>query len=287
MKLDGQRVLLTGASGGIGVELAARLLDAGARVTLVGRDEARLTAVAAKLPGARTRTELLVADLQQPNAPERLAQHALAIDRVDLLVHCAGISAFENFAATEPATIDALWRTNVIAPMRLTRALLPAMLRQGQGRIVAVGSIFGSIAFPYFATYSATKFALRGFCEALRREIAGSGVGVTYVAPRYTKTALNDGPVASMAEAVKMAQDDPADVARWIVRTLERDRDEAFFGWPERLFVRINQLLPRLVDGSLIAQRDRMKPFLPDPRSAPAPAVTRTDAGVSQGGTTR
>ena len=133
--------------------------------------------------------------------------------------------------------------------------------RRGRGQIVNVGSIFGSIGFPCFASYSASKFALRGFSEALRRELAGTGVGVTYVAPRFTKTAFNRNVVARMANALKMNQDEPESVAASVIATIERNDRERYLGWPEKLFVRINSILPRLVDPSLIRQVDLMRPF--------------------------
>lgn len=275
MNLEHKRVLLTGASGGIGSAVAAALLARGARLMVTGRSLQTLDALRARLGAAPGRVETLVSDLSADGGPERLAQQALAVGPVDLVIHCAGVSSFESFAQADVAALEAMWRTNVLAPMRLTRALLPSMLREGHGRVVAVGSVFGSIGFPYFAGYSASKFALRGFCEALRRELSDSGVGVSYLAPRYTQTALNAGPVEAMARALNMAQDAPHEVAAWIVRSIERDRDEACYGWPERFFVRVNQLLPRLVDGSLRRQRQQMQPFVPVPavRGTPLMAV--------------
>ena len=157
--------------------------------------------------------------------------------------------------------MERILKINAIAPMQLTRAVLPDMLERGSGRIVNVGSTFGSIGFACFASYSASKFALRGFSEALRREIAGSGVDVTYVAPRAVKTALNSAAVHHMADAVKMNMDPPLWVARQIVRAIEKDKKEVYLGFPESLFVRINNLLPRLVDAATRKQNRIMRRF--------------------------
>jgi len=138
--------------------------------------------------------------------------------------------------------------------MQLVRALLPGMLARGHGRIVNVGSMFGSIGFPLFAAYSASKFALRGFSQALRRELAGSGVGVTYVSPRAVKTALNPPVVHEMAARGMMHMDEPLPVARAIVRAIERERSEAYLGFPESLFARVNGCAPILVDRALSKQ---------------------------------
>lgn len=152
-------------------------------------------------------------------------------------------------------------RLNLVVPMLLARIILPGLVAAGTGRIVNVGSTFGSIAFPWFAVYSASKFGLRGFSQALRRELAGSGVGVTYVAPRAARTRLNTGAVYRMAEAVKMRLDEPRWVAGRVVEAIERERDEVYLGWPESLFVRVNALLPGLVDRALRRQTRQMEPF--------------------------
>ena len=116
-----------------------------------------------------------------------------------------------------------------------------------------VGSIFGSIAFAYFASYSTSKFAIRGYSEALRRELAGTGIGVSYVAPRATRTRLANL-FGSFAEEVGMHMDEPELVARKIVRALRAEARERYLGFPECLFVRVNALLPRLVDKALHRQ---------------------------------
>ena len=168
---------------------------------------------------------------------------------------------FNPFEAEDPQATERMFQVNVVAPMLLTRVLLPRLLAQGAGRIVNVGSTFGSIAFPYFASYSASKFALRGFSEALRRELEGTGVGVTYIAPRATRTAFNTGPVNRMNEALKISMDSPERVALEIVRALRNDQKDVYLGWPEALFVRINAVWPRLVDGSLRKQNREMRKY--------------------------
>lgn len=138
--------------------------------------------------------------------------------------------------------------------MQLARAVLPQMIAQGGGRIVNVGSMFGSIGFPGFAVYSASKFALRGFSQAMRRELAGTGVGVTYISPRAVKTPLNPEVVNLMAERGMMRMDDAQWVAAEIVRAIEKERNEAYFGFPEKLFARINAVLPGVVDQGIAKQ---------------------------------
>jgi len=262
MQIHNARIVLTGASGGIGAALAAELAKRGARLGLVGRDLVKLNALAQPLASQGIEVERITTDLTQAEGSAVVrARMQARFGGVDIVINNAGITDFTQFSQADPQRIEQVLRTNVLAPMQLSRAVLPDMLAQGRGQIVNVGSIFGSIAFACFASYSASKFALRGFSEALRRELAGSGVGVTYVAPRAVRTPLNTAAVQRMAERVKMAMDEPEQVAKQIVRAIEQDRKDVYLGFPESLFVRINSLWPRLVDAALGKQNKIMREF--------------------------
>lgn len=252
MNLQNARILLTGAAGGIGRAIAVELARAGARLLLIDRNVEALQAQAVELRALGATVWVVPADLTR--APDRLdvvENVTRLLGGVDVLINNAGLLNFTPFEVEDPGAIERLLQVNVMAPIALTRALLPLLLAQGSGRIVNVGSIFGSIGFPYFASYSASKFALRGFSEALRRELDGTGVGVTYVAPRATRTALNTSAVNRMNQDLKVAMDDPAAVAAAIADAIGRDRKDVYLGWPETLFVRLNNLFPRLIDGAL------------------------------------
>lgn len=262
MKISDSTILITGASGGIGGAIARQLAQRGATLILINRDSDKLAAFAAELRASGGKVIPLAGDLATPGEPARLVQAALdQAGTVDILVNCAGVQNFGFFAEESAADTATLFNINTIAPIALTNALLPHLLKKGKGQIVNLGSIFGSIGFPCFASYSASKFALRGFSEALRRELAGSGIGVTYVAPRFTRTAFNRNAVTRMANALKMNQDEPESVAASVIAAIEHNDRERYLGWPEKLFVRINSILPRLVDPSLIKQAGLMRPF--------------------------
>ncbi len=261
MRLDGKRVLLTGASGGIGREVAMALAKEGARLALVALPEPALEETAAAARAAGAEAVAVGADFSDAAGVAAAADRAVAaLGGLDVLVNCAGRNAFVPFAAENPASIEATLRVNLLAPMLLTRRVLARLVAQGGGRIVNVGSTFGSIGFPFFATYSGTKFGIRGFSEALRRELRGTGVGVTYVAPRATRTPMNDS-FSAAAEAMRMKMDEPAKVAALIVRAIAKERRHRFIGFPEKLFVRINSLLPGFVDRALAKQTRIMRPF--------------------------
>ncbi len=143
--------------------------------------------------------------------------------------------------------------------MLLVRALLATLSKRPQAAIVNVGSVFGAIGYPGNAAYSAAKFGLRGFSEALRRELSGSTVRVLHVAPRTTRTAINSRAVEALNLELGVAIDSPETVAAWIRERLDRELADGTLGWPERLFVKLNALLPRLVDGALRKQMPAIK----------------------------
>lgn len=262
MELRSRRCLLVGASGGIGAEIAHALAARGMNLVLSGRNAETLHALAGQLATHGVRVDIAVGDLQRPGEAQQIVARALETrPELDLLINAAGQSHFGAFEQTAPEALERLLRTNLLGPMLIAQAALPALRRAPQGMVVNVGSIFGSIGFPCFAAYSATKFALRGWSEALRREIADSRVGVLYFAPRYTRTALNHGAVERMAQAVGMRQDTPQAVASALVGDIERDLRERYLGWPEKFFVRLNALWPRLVDRPLSRQAGQMRPF--------------------------
>lgn len=251
MKLQDTRVLLTGATGGIGRALAGQLAQRGARMVLVGRDREQLAPLAARL-GAET----LLFDLAATDGYAGLAGSAIRrLGGIDLLVNAAGVSHFGALYENDPSTIQRLVTINLIAPMSLCAAVIPHM-RSG-ARIVNVGSVFGAIGFPYFTAYSATKFGLRGFSEALRRELGDRGIGVTYVAPRATRTPMNSAAVHRYAQAAHMVFDDADVVATNIVKAIEADIAERTFGNAEPLYARLNALWPRLFD-RLLRKNERL-----------------------------
>ena len=255
MKAAQMRALITGASGGIGRALATELHGRGASVLLVGRDVQTLASAAQELGGRSVRIDWCAADLATGEGRARVVEAASRWGGgINVLVNNAGLGEFGMLDELDDAAIERLFAINAIAPMQLTRALLPQLRAQPAGAILNIGSVFGSLGYPGFAAYSATKFALRGFTEALRRELADSKISVHYFAPRATRTGMNTSAVDRMNAELKVAMDPPAQVAAAACSMLEAGKTSAVFGWPERLFVRINALLPGVVDGSLRKQ---------------------------------
>jgi short-subunit dehydrogenase len=247
------RAVITGATGGIGRALASALRKQGAAVLLTGRDETVLAALVSGLGGPSDRVQGSAADLTT-NAGRQRVVAAAASWRANVLVNNAGLGDFGLLDQQTDATLERLVAMNVLAPMQLTRDLLPHLRRQAESIVLNVGSVFGSLGYPGFSAYSASKFALRGFSEALRRELANTNVRVLYLAPRATRTGMNASHVEAMNAELGVAMDSPETVAAAACGMLARGARHAVVGWPEKLFVRINAVLPAVVDGSVRRQ---------------------------------
>ncbi len=244
--LAGEAALVTGASSGIGAATARELARRGARVALAARRAEELEAVAAAIRDAGGEARSFVVDMALPEQVERLAREVLeAFGRVDVLVNNAGIGAGPLIQSTDEE-ITRIVDVNLLGPMLLTRALLPAMLERRHGRIISVASVAGHIATN--ALYSATKFGLRGFSLSLNRELRGSGVAVSVVSPGFIRT--------SMTTARRAAMPGPEVVARAIAGLAERPRREVIVPRIYRGAVWAERLLPGLADRALSGRRE-------------------------------
>ena len=252
MKAAQARVLLTGASGGIGQAMAQALRQAGAAVMGVGRGAA---------PAAPADMAWVRADLTSAEGRAGVAAAAAAW-RANVVVHAAGVPGFGALASATPQQMASVLQANLLAPMALTQVLLPQLLRQPRAQLVFVGSALGRIGLPGFSVYGASKAGLHGFAEALRRELAGSPVRVQILAPRSTRTGFNDDAVEAYNRATGTAMDRPDAVAAALLALIESEAAERFIGWPERLAVRLNGLLGALLDGGFVRHR-RSLPHTP------------------------
>ena len=255
MRIDAMRVLLTGATGGIGRVIARRLLEEGAHVLLVARDEAALGALVRSFAFASDRVGFHSADITQPAARTALCDVARQWHGgVNVLINNAGTNPFSMYEDLTAEQIDHCLAVNVQAPMHLCRDLLPWLKARESAAIVNIGSVFGAIGYPGNVAYSATKFAIRGFSEALRRELADSPVMVKYLAPRATRTAMNSAAVEEMNSRLKVTMDPPERVARELIALFKRRQYSAVVGWPEKIFVKVNAVLPGIVDRAVRGQ---------------------------------
>ncbi len=241
-------VLITGAGSGIGRALALQAATLGFDLILSGRTKSTLDETAGMIKNVAIK--VIPADV---TSPQGRADIVSAVGgKLDILINNAGTLSVGKIADITDVQINQMVATNFTAPMALTRDLLPA-LTLAKGRIVNIGSVFGDIAYPFFATYSATKFGLRGYSDALRRELSGKGVGVTYIAPRATSSAVQTK-FASLIEPMDITLDTPEVVAKQAWAAILAGKRESFPKGKERFFVKIQRLFPSLIDKPVGAQ---------------------------------
>jgi short-subunit dehydrogenase len=251
-KLTDRRALVTGASSGIGKALALELARRGVDLVLVARRAERLQQVAEEVRSRGGRAEIVVGDITESTVRARAIDTARdALGGLDLLVNNAGVAAHGRFAEASPDRIRPIFEVNFFAPVELIRTALP-LLRQGvQPIVVNIGSILGERASPHKSEYSASKFALHGFSEALRAELAGEGISVLVIAAGPTETEHFQHLVEDLgALPWREPQRTPANVvARRIVRGIELDRHKIVPGRRAWWWLFLNRLVPRIVDG--------------------------------------
>jgi short-subunit dehydrogenase len=219
IELCDNRILLTGATGGIGNAITRTLHSAGAHLVLTGRKADVLERLKAELGD---RVEVIEADLARDEEVTRLAAESGAID---VLVANAGLPGTGRLDSFTHAEIDRILDVNLRAPIQLTRALLPSMLERGSGHVVLISSIAGKMPAPHSSVYCATKFGLRGFGYSLNIELRGTGVGVTTVFPGFVRDAgLFADSGAKLPPGVGTSS--PREVADAVVSGIEKDRVE-------------------------------------------------------------
>jgi short-subunit dehydrogenase len=243
-------VLVTGAGSGIGRALSLEAARRGMAVALCGRRLDALKETAASLGPAASRL-MIPADITRSEDRRRIVEDIRSEwGKLDVLVNNAGVVEGGSLETFDDDAIARTFQTNVMAPMALTRDLMPLLAAAKPSRVVNVGSIFGDIGYPEFTCYSAAKFALRGFSIALRREWKQKGIGVTYAAPRATRTDAAAA-FAGLIAKTKMNMDSPEQVSRQIWRAIASGRDSVYASAPERIYVLVQRLFPRAIDWSL------------------------------------
>ena len=246
--------VVTGAAGGIGKPLCLRLAESGAHLVLVGRNGGplgHLSTLCLSL-GAKS-CAIIAGDLRETACQQRIARAVTDFcgDRI-CLMNNAGINIEGRFEGRDEADIDHIIATNLVAPMQVTQRVLQAVGDKDLDLCIAnVGSVLGAIGLPDYVAYSASKAGLRGFTQALNRELGGRRQRAIYFGPRAVATRFNTPESMRKQRDAGQSIDQPATIARWIVRRLDGRRSEYFYGWPERAFIKLNAMLPSLVDRAL------------------------------------
>jgi short-subunit dehydrogenase len=258
MKLENKRILLTGADGGIGAVIARQLHAQGCKLILVGIQAKTLDELNQTMD---SKHEVVAVNLTNEEERKVLFDLAKKSGGIDGIINNAGISEFTFIEQQDAYALERLININLVAPMILCQTYIPILKKKEDAFILNMGSTFGSIGYPGFSAYTASKFGIRGYTETLRRELADSKINVMYLAPRATNTPINSSAVIEMNRELGNAMDDPAVVANAVISMLEKDQICRYLGWPEKLFVRVNSLFPKIVDMALRGKLSVIREF--------------------------
>ena len=258
MRIDGKRVLLTGASAGIGEQLALQLAARGCKLVLAARSADKLEAVAARCRALGGSALAVPCDVGDEAACRSLAGTAAgALQGLDVVVLNAGITMHSRFEdVTDLSIFPRLMQTNFFGPVYLTHAALPH-LRASGGALVAVSSLVGKLGAPTRTAYAASKFALQGFFESLRGELRGSGVQITVVYPGVVNTGIRaraqSGAGTELgASLIDESKGMPAGTcARLIVTAIERGRREQVMTIEGKIAALLKPFAPDLIDAAV------------------------------------
>jgi short-subunit dehydrogenase len=260
-------VWITGASSGIGEALAYAFHNSGAKLILSARREEELKRVQGQC-GGQPNARVLPLDMSHADELAAKTREALAMfGGIDILVLNAGISQRSLTRDTGESVYRQLMEVNFFGPEALTRAVLPSMLEKNSGHIVVISSIAGRFGVPLRSGYSATKFALHGFYEALRAEEAKNGIRVTLICPGFIRTGISvsalkgDGSKHAKMDP-ELARGMPASVcARQILNAVAREKEEVTIGAPrEKMLVYMKRFLPGLLSRMVAARASRRTP---------------------------
>jgi short-subunit dehydrogenase len=222
LEIEGKRVLLSGATGGLGRAIAEQLAANGAKLVLSSRKKAELEDLRRSLPRGDERHEVIVADLAEQGAPEKLVRTAGDVDVVVANAALPGTGRLESFSEEE---VGRALRVNLEAPILIARELTPSLTEKGEGHMVFIASLAGKVASPRASIYAATKFGLRGFAFGLREDLLPQGVGVSVVSPHFVSEAGMFHETGARP-APGLGTTTPGKVAKAVVRAIERNRSE-------------------------------------------------------------
>lgn len=258
--MAGRVVIVTGASSGIGEATARAFGHAGDRVVLVARRVERLESLARELPDAL----VAPADLTKSDDIARVIDQTLGrYGQIDVLVNNAGVSRYDWIERIAEEHIRTEIAINLIAPILLTKAVVPVMLTRRQGVIINVGSVAGRIAAATMSIYNTTKFGLDGFSDALRRELGPHGISVCVIYPGGVAGTEfgRDRPVQLGVTTPAWLRLSTEEVAHAIVGLADHPRPHLVLPWIFRLAIGVNVLLPGLVDAVVMrtVRRARMR----------------------------
>lgn len=259
MELSGKTVLVTGASSGIGREIATALADQGAKLTLGGRNRAALEETQRLVGEKGSEAMVMAGDVTDSGWRDRAVGETIDhYGQLNGLVNNAGVVAAGRLDERDAVDVEQQILVNLNAAVLMTQSALPALRRSGDGVLVNVSSGFGLVGMPFYATYAATKAGLANFGEAMRRELDGEGVTVLNVYPGATDTPMMD--TTGLGPEHGFHYESPEHVAYSLVQALRRDEKELVLGGENMEgMVHTNQQDPGAVDEQLRPMKDKLE----------------------------
>ncbi|MBI4530468.1 MAG: SDR family oxidoreductase [Candidatus Latescibacteria bacterium] len=246
-------VIVTGASSGIGRDTAVCFAREGAQVVLAARSREGLEETANLMSGGEAL--IVPTDVTKRDEVDRLIGKTIGrYGRVDILVNNAGVGYFGPVATMPQCEIERVMQVNFSGLVSCTQAVLPSMIEQRQGQIINISSVVGKRAFSNIAIYSASKFAVNGFTEALRLEVARYGIDVILICPTSTNTIFfersgSDGTTPKRARSPVVMRSET--VAETVVNAAARRKREVVLSYSARFFLLVNKFMPGVVDWGL------------------------------------
>ena len=284
LEFENKSVLLTGASRGLGRSLAHKLAECNVSLLILsGRDEdallqvknecADIASLSSSSPSS-TKIEIVPCDLADQSSVDNLSAKSISIAQqlhttkaIDVLINNGGISSRSSFLDTDISVDQKLMQVNFFSGVGLAKAVVPNMVEQKMGRIVWISSIQGKLGTPYRTSYAASKFAVQGYCEALRSELTSSNVHVHTISPGYIRTNLSqsavmgDGNNYGKTDATTENGKDPDDVASTILNSVTKEQMDiivaATFSAKVALWLKV--LAPSFLDAMLVKRFEKQK----------------------------
>ena len=254
------RLIMTGATGGIGQAILKKLAPHIEGAIINGLEADILDNIKKELNLAQC--YCVPGDINHPNVRETIFNRAQHLSKINLVINNAGFNKFSLFHDLSDDDFSDMMQANLIAPMHLIKKILPLLKHDESCQIINTGSVFGYLGYPGFVSYCAGKFGLRGFSQALRRELADTNIQVRYFAPRATKTSFNTSNIDEMNKLLGNKSDLPEQVANAFYQFIKQKKWQKILGFKESFFVFINNLLPAIPDKAISKQLNIIKRFL-------------------------
>ena len=278
LQFKDKSILLTGASRGLGRSLAHKLAECNASLLILsGRDESALLEVkkeCAEIASSSLKVEIVPCDLSDKSSVDQLSTKSLSIAKelhatkaIDILINNGGISSRSSFLDTDISIDEKVMQVNFFSGAQLAKAVVPNMVDQSMGRIIWISSIQGKLGTPYRTSYAASKFAVQGYCEALRSELTSSNVHVHIVSPGYIRTNLSQSAIMGDGQNYGKTDDttangkDPDEVAATIMNSVASEQKDfivaATFSAKVALWLKV--IAPSFLEKMLVKRFEKQK----------------------------